>query len=116
MENQPSEAELKEPSREERLLLWKEMAAFALIPLAVCVYMAYVVAPIHWIFVRHHGPNFLWVQLLVLVVCAGIWTRVPPMPGLMQGVICIGGWLSIFAATIGWLPFALGVLAGFNGF
>lgn len=97
------------------LLLFKELLPFSLIPFAVCVYSAYVFAPIHWRFVAHHGPNFLWVQAVLLLASFALWTRVPPMPGLIQGVVCIGGWLWLVGTFLGWIPFALGVLAGFNG-
>ena len=72
---------------------------------------------IYWTIVRRFGATeALLTGLVFLGVAVGLWTRVPPMPGMLQGTICLVGWFYIGNSVLVWSAFAVGVLCGSNGF
>jgi hypothetical protein len=75
-----------------------------------------VLAPVHWVVVKRLGvaPG-LTVQGTIWILLLGLWARVPAMPGLLQGIVCVQGWIVIASSILGWLAFAAGVICGFNG-
>lgn len=102
----------------------RDLAAFivALAPIigmevAGLVWMGFWEQPIYSAIARRFGlTEALLAGVVFWSVVVGLWTRVPPMPGLLRGALCIVGWFYIGNSVLVWSAFAVGALCGANGF
>ena len=107
------------PAKPSWRALWDLWGYFVLLG-ALLLWMVWwtapILVPLHLAIVRRVGVALgLELQLGLWLAIVLIWRRVPAMPGLMQGAICIVGWLWIGTGILGWLAFAAGTLCGHLG-